>query len=109
MSLVRNLGLSGVDLDVPAGSVQVAAMFFVVMTYLILTVQESVEDHVFMQDEGSWHSIWVVFNAFTSAVATVLFMPVRPFAIVLSSAFHFYMQSMQEPMFCRVPVWRHTS
>ena len=77
MSLVRNLGLSGVDLDLPAGSVQIAAVAFVVGTYMILTVQESVEDHMFMQDQGIWHSIWIIFDAFTSAVATVLFMPVR--------------------------------
>ena len=76
MSLVRNLGLSGMDLNMPAGSVQVGAMAFVAVTYAILTVQESVEDHMFMQDEGNWHSTWVIFDAFTSAVATVLFMPV---------------------------------
>ena len=76
MSLVRNLGLSGVDLNMPAGSVQVGAMAFVAVTYAILTVQESVEEHMFMQDEGNWHSTWVIFDAFTSAVATVLFMPV---------------------------------
>jgi len=76
MSLVRNLGLSGVDLSMPAGSVQVGAMAFVAVTYAILTVQESVEEHMFMQDEGNWHSTWVIFDAFTSAVATVLFMPV---------------------------------
>ena len=77
MNAARNLGLSGLDLDIPAGAVQFAAMAFVFTTYVILTVQESVEDHVFMQDEGNWKSIWVAFDAFTSAVATVLFMPVR--------------------------------
>jgi hypothetical protein len=29
-----------------------------------------------MQDEGSWLLIWVIFDAFTSAISTVLFMPV---------------------------------
>ena len=56
-------------------------MAFVAVTYLILTVQESVEEHVFMQDEGSWKSIWLTFDAFTSAVATVLFMPVTKHAL----------------------------
>ena len=54
MGLFRNLGFDGMDLDVPAGSVQLAAMAFVAATYLILTVQESVEEHLFMQDEGNW-------------------------------------------------------
>ena len=76
MSFVRNLGLSNVGLDLPAGSPQIGAMVFVSTTYVILTVQETVEEHMFMQDEGIWQSVWVVFDSFTSAIATVLFMPV---------------------------------
>ena len=79
LGIVRNLGFDGA-IDVPAGSVQLAAMGFVMATYAILTVQETVEEHLFMQDEGSWQSIWIVCDAFTSAVATVLFMPVRDLA-----------------------------
>lgn len=76
MQAFHNLGLDGA-IDVPSGSVQLAAMSFVVVTYAILTVQEAVEVHLFMQDEGNWRSIWLIFDAFTKAVSTVLFMPVR--------------------------------
>ena len=76
LGLVRNLGFDG-DMGMPAGSVQCAAMAFVAMTYAIMAYQETVEEHVFMQDEGNWQSIWIICDAFTTAVATVLFMPVR--------------------------------
>lgn len=76
MQTFRNLGVGGA-IDVPSGSVQLAAMSFVAVAYAILTVQEAVEVHLFMQDEGNWPSLWLIFDAFTSAVSTVLFMPVR--------------------------------
>ena len=72
----RTLGFDGA-IDVPSGSVQFAAMSFVAVTYAVLTVQEAVEEHLFMQDEGSWQSMWLICDAFTRAVSTVLFMPVR--------------------------------
>ena len=76
MQTFRSLGVGGA-IDVPSGSAQLAAMSFVAVAYAILTVQEAVEVHLFMQDEGNWQSIWLIFDAFTSAVSTVLFMPVR--------------------------------
>ena len=82
MGAARNLGFDG-TVGLPPGSVQLGAMGFVAVTYGMLTVQERVEDHLFMQDEGPWANIWLVFDVFTSAVATVLFMPVRPVPCVV--------------------------
>ena len=76
MTMARNLGFDGA-LELPPGIVQLAAMGFVALTYGMLTMQEKVETRLFMREEGPWETIWISLDSYTSAVATVLFMPVR--------------------------------
>jgi hypothetical protein len=65
--------LEGV-IQLPGGTTQEAAMGFVPLTYAILTVQETIEARVFMKMISE--DIWLPFQAFVSAVATFLFMPI---------------------------------